>query len=94
VADAALEVSVAGSFSRIGLAARRPKTQRCHVVVDDEPAVHGVLPAIGVRDVVGVRVATEPVLRLEKGDVMGPGEQVGSGQAGDPCADHGHRRPP
>jgi hypothetical protein len=37
-----------------------------HVVVDDEPAVHGVLPAIGVRDVVGVRVATEPVLRLER----------------------------
>ena len=56
-----------------------------HVVVDDEPAVDGVLRAVGVGDVVGVRVAAEPVLRLEEGDVVGAGEQVGSGQAGDTC---------
>ena len=65
-----------------------------HVVVDDEPAVDSVLPAIGVRDVVGVRVAAEPVLGLEEGDVVGAGEQVRRGQAGDPGADHGHGRPP
>ena len=45
-------------------------------------------------DVVGVRVAAEPVLRLEKGDVVGAGEQVGRGEPGDPGADHGHGRPP
>jgi hypothetical protein len=44
--------------------------------VDDEPAVDGVLAASRVRDVVGVRVAAEPVLGLEKGDVVGAGEQV------------------
>ena len=65
-----------------------------HVVVDDEPAVDSVPPAIGVSDVVGVRVAAEPVLRLEEGDVVGAGEQVGRGQAGDPGADHGNGRPP
>ena len=54
-----------------------------HVVVDDEPAVDSVLPAIGCRDVVGVRVAAEPVLSLEDGDVVGAGEQVRRGQAGD-----------
>ena len=65
-----------------------------HVVVDDEPAVDRVLTAIRVRDVVGVRVTAEPVLRLKDGDVMGAGEQVRRGQAGDPGADHGHGRPP
>ena len=65
-----------------------------HVVVDDEPAVDSVLPAIGVGDVVGVRVAAEPVLRLEEGDVVGAGEQVRGGEPGDPGADHGHGRPP
>jgi len=38
--------------------------------VHDEPAVDGVLPTIRVRDVVGVRVATEPVLRFEKDDLV------------------------
>ena len=64
-----------------------------HVVVDDEPAVDSVPPAIGIRDVVGVRVAAEPLLRLEEDDVVGAGEQVGGGQAGDPGADDGNRRP-
>jgi len=41
-----------------------------HVVVHDEPAVDRVLPTIRVRDVVGVRVATEPVLRFEKDDLV------------------------
>ena len=62
--------------------------------MDDEPAVDSVPPAIRVGDVVGVRVAAEPALRLEKGDVVGAGEQVRRGQAGDPGADHGHGRPP
>ena len=44
------------------------------VVVDDEPAVDGVLPAIRIGDVVGVRVPTEPVLRFEKDDVVGAGQ--------------------
>ena len=35
-----------------------------HVVVDDEPAVDSVLPAIGIRDVMGVRVTAEPVSPL------------------------------
>ena len=64
-----------------------------HVVADDEPAVDRVLTAIGVGDVVGVRVAAEPLLGLEEDDVVGAGQQVGGGQAGDPCADHGNRRP-
>jgi hypothetical protein len=38
--------------------------------VHDEPAVDGVLPAVRVRDVVGVRMATEPVLGFEKDDVV------------------------
>ena len=65
-----------------------------HLIVDDEPAVDGVLPAIRAGDVVGVRVAAEPVLRLEKDDVVGAGEQVGRGEPGDPGADHGNRWPP
>ena len=65
-----------------------------HVVVDDEPAIDRVLAAIRVRDVVGVRMATKPVLRFEKDDVVGAGEQVSGGEPGDPGADHGHGRPP
>src|SRR4051794_38241929 len=41
-----------------------------HVVVHDEPAVDRVLPTIRVGDVVGVRVATEPVLRFKKDDLV------------------------
>ena len=65
-----------------------------HVVVDDEPAVDGVPSASRVGDIVGVRVAAEPVLGFEEGDVVGAGEQVGRGQAGDPRTDHGDGRPP
>ena len=65
-----------------------------HVVVDDEPAVDSVPAAIGVGEVVGVRVAAEPALRLEKGDVVGAGQQVGRGEPGDPGADDGNGRPP
>ena len=64
------------------------------VVVDDEPAVDGVPRAVRVGDVVGVRVTAEPVGRLEDGDVVGAGQEVGSGQAGDPCPDDGNGRPP
>ena len=42
----------------------------------------------------GVRVAAEPVRRLEEDDVMGAGQQVGSGQSGDPGADDGYRWAP
>ena len=65
-----------------------------HVVVDDEPAVDSVLTAIRVHYVVSMRVAAEPVLGLEDGDVVGAGEQVRRGETGDPGADHGHGRPP
>src|SRR5271169_2655535 len=44
-----------------------------HVVADDEPAVDSVLTAIGIGDVVGVRVAAEPLLRLEEDNVVGAG---------------------
>ena len=50
-------------------------------------------PTIGVADIVGMRVTAEPVLRLKDGDVMGAGEKVGSGQAGDSRPDDGNRRP-
>ena len=62
--------------------------------MDDEPAVDSVPTAIRISDVVGVRVAAEPVLGLEDGDVVGAGEQVRRGESGDPGADHGHGRPP
>ena len=65
-----------------------------HVVVDDEPAVDGVPPAVRAADVVGMRVTAEPVLGLKDGDLVGAGEKVGSGQAGDSCPDDGNRRPP
>ena len=63
-----------------------------HVVVDNEPAIDGVPPTAGVRDVMGMRVSAEPVLRFEQGDVVGAGKQIGGGQSGDPRADHGHGR--
>jgi hypothetical protein len=83
-----------GAYLHVQLAEELAQPGVGHVVVDDEPAVHGVLPAIRVGDVVGVRVAAEPVLRLEEGDVVGAGEEVGSGQAGNPGADDRCRRPP
>src|ERR1035441_10510547 len=61
------------------------------VVVDDEPAVDGVTPAVRAGDVVGVRVTAEPVLRLEDSDAVGAREEVGSGQAGDSGPDDGNR---
>ena len=64
------------------------------VVVDDEPAVDRVTPAIRAGHVVGVRVTAEPVRRLEENDVMGAGEKVGSGQSGDSGPDDGYRGPP
>jgi hypothetical protein len=41
-----------------------------------------------------MRVTAEPVLGLKDGDVMGAGEEVGSGKAGDSRPDDGDRRPP
>jgi hypothetical protein len=64
------------------------------VVVDDEPAVDGVPPSVRVGDVVGVRVTAEPLLRFEEGDVVGAGQEIGRGEPGDPCPDHGNGRPP
>ncbi len=62
--------------------------------MDDEPAIDSVLPAVEVGDVMSVRVAAEPVIRFEEGNVVGAGQQVGGGESGDSRSDHGHGRPP
>ena len=83
-----------GAHLDVQLAEQLAQPRVGHVVVHDEPAVDRVLPAIGVGDIVGVRMAAEPVVCFEKDDVVGAGEQVGGGETGDPGADHGHGRPP
>jgi hypothetical protein len=62
------------------------------VVVDDEPAVDGDR-AVAIGHVVRVGVAAEPVVGLEQGHVVGPGEQVRRREAGDAGADDRHGRP-
>jgi hypothetical protein len=58
-------------------------------VVDDEAGVEGHQPAVTGGDVVGVGVAAQPVVRLVQRDVVGPLQQVGSGQARHAGPDHG-----
>ena len=81
-----------GPYLNVQLAEKLAQPGVRHVVVDDEPAVDSVPPAAGVADVMGMRVSPEPVLRLEQGDVVGAGKQVGGGKSGDPRANHGHGR--
>ena len=74
--------------------AEQPAQQRVGaVVVDDEPAVDARAAAVGRCDVVGVGVAAEAALGLVQRDVVGPGQQVGSGEAGDAGPDDGHGGP-
>ena len=61
------------SRSRLGIGAR---------VVNDEAGVEGQQPAAIGGDVVGVRVAAQPVVRLVERDVIGALQQVRGGQAG------------
>ena len=54
-----------------------------------KPVSTGIAPASGVAYVVGVGVATEPVVALVERDVEAALQEVRGGQAGDTGADHG-----
>jgi hypothetical protein len=43
-----------------------------------------MLAAVRGGEIMGVRVATEAVVSLEEGNVVGAAQQVGSGEARDP----------
>ena len=43
------------------------------------------MPAVRATDVMGMRVTAEPALRLEESDVVGTGEEVGSGRPETPA---------
>ena len=61
--------------------------------MDDEAGVETHQPAVPGGDVVGVRVAAQPVVRLVQRDVAGALQQVGRGQARHARPDHGGLRP-
>lgn len=63
-------------------------------VVHDEAGVDVVDAAVGPGQVVGVRVAAHPVVRLEQRHVMGPSQDVGGREPRHPAAHDGRASPP
>ncbi len=66
-----------------------PQVRVRAVVVDDETGVDREQSAGRVGDVVGVGMATEAFVGLVEGHLARAGQDVGSGQAGNPGADDG-----
>lgn len=87
-ADGHAHFGVLGFHSQLG---EQPQQRGVGpLVVDDEPGVHPEGRAVRLRDVVGVCVAAQPGIRLEKRDVVLPFKDIRCGESGYAAADDGH----